>query len=64
MIDQLPVYSSYVAITCSLLKMQEILIALQGIIGFAFHWLKNLHEIFKPISKHRNCKHVMTFHSY
>ena len=29
--------------------------------GFVFHWLKNWREIFKPITKRGNRKHVVCF---
>ena len=38
----------------------------EGAIGFVFasHWLKNWHEILKPITKHSNHNHVATFDSH
>ena len=32
--------------------------------GFAFHWLKNWRESFKPITKRSNRNHVITFESH
>ena len=47
--------SESLAITFHLLKARE-KSRVQGAIGFGFasHWLKNLREIFKPISKRSN----------
>ena len=53
------------AITCDLLKARE-RSRIQGAIsfGFAFHWLKNWREIFKPITKRSNRSRAFTFDSY
>ena len=32
--------------------------------GFTSHWLKNWREAFKPITKHSNFNHVITFDSH
>ena len=32
--------------------------------GFASHWLKNWRESFKPITKHSNRNHVITFDNH
>ena len=32
--------------------------------GFASHWLKNWRDSFKPITKHSNRNHVITFDSH
>ena len=47
--------SEFLAITCNMLKAKE-KSRVQGAIGFAFasHWLKNLRQIFEPITKHSN----------
>ena len=44
--------SEFLAIKGKLLKVQK-KFHVQGAIGFGFasHWLKNWHEIFKPITK-------------
>ena len=44
--------SEFLAITCNLLKARE-KSRVQRTIGFGFasHWLKNWHEIFRPITK-------------
>ena len=45
--------SEFLAITCNLRKAKE-KSCVQGAIGFSFasHWLKNLRQIFEPITKH------------
>ena len=46
--------SEFLAITCSLLRVQEKL-HIQGAIGFASHCLDNWQNIFKPIANNQNC---------
>ena len=55
--------SEFLAFTCNLFKVREKSLIMQGAIGFGFasHWLKNWHEILKPITKCSNCKRVSTF---
>ena len=57
--------SQFLAITCNSLKERE-KSRVHGAIGFRFasHWLKNWRESFKPISKHSNRNHVITFDSH
>ena len=57
--------SEFLAITCNSLEARE-KSRVHGAIGFGFvsHWLKNLHESFKPITKHSNRNHVITFDSH
>ena len=57
--------SQFLAITCDSLETQE-KSCVQGAIGFGFasHWLKNWPESFKPITKHSNRNHVLTFNSH
>ena len=57
--------SEFLAVTCNSLEAQE-KSRLHGAIGFgfAFHWLKNWREFFKPITKHSNRNHVITFDSH
>ena len=55
--------SEFLAITCNLPTAQE-KSRVQGEIGFAFHWLKNWREIFKPISKRSKGNRVITFDSH
>ena len=57
--------SQLLAITCNSLKALE-KSRVQGAIGFgfAFHWLKNWRESFKPITKSSNRNHVITFDSH
>ena len=57
--------SQFLAITCNSLKERE-KSRMHGAIGFRFasHWLKNWRESFKPISKHSNRNHVITFDSH
>ena len=33
-------------------------------LGFASHWLKDWRDSFKPITKHSNRNHVITFDSH
>ena len=56
--------SQFLAIICNSLKARE-KSRVHGAIGFgfAFHWLKNWRESFKPITKRRNRNHVITFDS-
>ena len=53
--------SKFLAITCNSLKARE-KSRIHGAIGFglASHWLKNLLESFKPITKSSNYQHVIT----
>ena len=57
--------SEFLAITCNSLVARE-KSRVQGTIGFgfAFHWLKNRRESFKPITKRSNRNLVITFDSY
>ena len=59
--------SQFLAITCNSLKVQE-KSHVHGAVGFGFgfdsHWLKNWQESFKPITKHSNRNHVITFDSH
>ena len=57
--------SQFLAITCNSLKARETS-RVQGAIalGFAYHWLKNWRESFKPITKRSNRNHVTTFDSH
>ena len=57
--------SQFLAITCNSLKARE-KSRVRGAIalGFASHWLKNWPESFKPINKHSNRNHVITFDSH
>ena len=57
--------SEFLAITCNSLEARE-KSRVHGAIGFGFasHWLKNLRESFKPITKHSNRNHVITFDSH
>ena len=57
--------SQFRAITSNSLKARE-KSRVQGAIafGFASHWLKNWREAFKPIIKHSNHNHVITFDSH
>ena len=57
--------SQLLAITCNSLKAREKSSVLGAIgLGFASHWLKNWRESFKPITKHSNRDHVITFDSH
>ena len=57
--------SQILAITCNSLKERE-KSRIRGAIafGFASHWLKNWRVSFKPIRKHSNRNHVITFDSH
>jgi len=57
--------SQFLAITCNLLEARK-KSRIHGAIGFgfAYHWLKNLSESFKPITKRSNRNHVITFDSH
>ena len=57
--------SSFLAITYNSLERREKL-RVGGAIGFGFasHWLKNWRDSFKPITKHSNRNHVITFDSH
>ena len=56
--------SQFLAITCNSLEARE-KSRVHGAsgFGFAYHWLKNWRESFKPISKRSNRNHVITFNS-
>ena len=57
--------SQFRAITCNLLTEREKSRVHDAIrFGFASHWLKNWRESFKPIIKHSNRNHVITFESH
>ena len=57
--------SQFPAITCNSLEARENSLVHGAIgFGFAFHWLKNWRESFKPISKRSNRNHVITFASH
>ena len=50
-----------IAITCNSLKAQEKSRVHDALgFGFAFYWLKNWRESFKPITKRSNRNHVIT----
>ena len=57
--------SQFLGITCNSPKARE-KPCVRGVIGFGFdsHWLKNWRESFKPITKHSNRNHVITFDSH
>ena len=57
--------SQFLAITCNSLEGRE-KSHVHGAIGFgvASHWLKNWRDSFKPIIKHSNRNHVITFDSH
>ena len=57
--------SQFLAITCNSLEARE-KSRVHGVIcfGFASHWLKNWRESFKPITRHSNRNHVITFVSH
>ena len=57
--------SQFTAITSNSLEAQE-KSRVRGAIGFglASHWLKNGSDSFKPITKHSNRNHVITFDSH
>ena len=54
--------SQFLAITCNSLEARE-KSSVHGTIGFgfAFHWLKNWRDSFKPITKRSNRSHVIAF---
>ena len=56
--------SEFLAITCNSLEARE-KSRVHDAIGFhfAFHWLKNWCESFKPITKRSNRNHAITFDS-
>ena len=55
--------SQFLAITCNSLKARE-KSRVHGELGFgfAFHWLKNWRESFKPITKRSNRNHVINIY--
>ena len=55
--------SQFLATTCNSPEAREVS-RVHGAIGFASHWLKNWRESFKPITKHSNRNHVITFDSH
>ena len=59
--------SQFLAITCNSLEGRE-KSRVHGAIGFAFafafHWLKNWRDSFKPITKRSNRNHVIAFDSH
>ena len=57
--------SEFLAITCNSLEARE-KSRVHGAIGFGFasHWLNNWPKSFKPITKHSNRNHVITFDSH
>ena len=59
--------SQFLAITCNSPEARE-KSRVHGAIGFgfgfAFHWLKNWRDSFKPITKRSNRNHVVTFDSH
>ena len=57
--------SQFLAIIPNSLKARERL-RVHGAIGFGFasHWLKNWRQSCKPITKHSDRNHVITFDSY
>ena len=56
--------SQFLAITCNSIKARERSRVQAAIaLGFAFHWLKNWHKPFKPITTRSNRNHVITFDS-
>ena len=57
--------SQFLAITCNSLEARE-KSCVHGAIGFGFdsHWLKNLRESLKPITKRSNRNHVIAFASH
>ena len=52
--------SQLLAITCEAREKSRV----HGAIGFASHWLKNRRDSLKPITKHSNRNHVITFDSH
>ena len=55
--------SQFLAIICNSREARE-KSRVHGAIGFASHWLKNWRNPFKPITKHCNRNHVITFDSH
>ena len=57
--------SQFLAITCNSLEARE-KSRVRGAIGFGFasHWLKNLRESFKPITKRSDRNHLFSFDSH
>ena len=57
--------SQFLTITSNSLEARE-KSRVHGAIGFGFasHWLKNWRESFKPITKHSNRNHVITFDNH
>ena len=57
--------SQFLAITCNKLKARK-KSRIHGAIGFgfAYQWLKNWRESFKPMTKRSNRNHVITFDSH
>ena len=57
--------SQFLAITYNSLEARE-KSRVHGAIGFGFdsHWLKDWRESFKPITKHSDRNHVITFDSH
>ena len=57
--------SQFLAITGNSLDARE-KSHVRGAIGFGFasHWLKNWRDSFKPVTKHSNRNHVITFDSH
>ena len=57
--------SQFLAIACNSLKPRE-KSRVHGTIccDFVFHWLKNWHKSFKPITKRRSRNHVISFNSH
>ena len=50
----------------SALSQLQLSVTRSNLFGFGYnsHWLKNWRESFKPITKCRNCNHVITFDSH
>ena len=55
--------SHVLAITCNSLKARE-KSRVHGVIGYASQWLKNWRDSFKPITKHSNRNHIITFDNH
>ena len=55
--------SQFLEIACISLEARE-KSRVHCAIGFAFHWLKNWRESFKPITKRSGRNHVITFDSH
>ena len=64
-VDSTTNQSQFLAITCNKLKARK-KSRVHGAIGFgfAYHWLKNWRESFKPITKRSNRNHVIAFDSH